>query len=106
MNEEIKLNKQRAKCSKRIKRKILLEIADGKSPKEVFATCAPELLKDNITDKKYAAKMVHKWKKEMYKNIEILHILNYEVTPEMLDYEIKAMEDDNSEDEIIKIVKK
>lgn len=106
MNEEIKLNKLRAKFSKRIKRKILLEIADGKNPKEIFETYIPEMLKNNITDKKYVAKMIHKWKKEMYKNIEILHILNYDVTSEMLDYEIKAMEDNDCDDEIIELIKK
>lgn len=106
MNEEIKLNNLRAKFSKRIKREILLEIADGKNPKEIFETYIPEMLKNNITDKKYVAKMIHKWKKEMYKNMGILHILNYDVTPEMLDYEIKAMEDDDFVDEDIKTIKK
>lgn len=106
MNEEIKLNKQRANFSRRIKRKILLEIADGKNPKEIFATCAPEILKNNTNDKKYVAKLIHKWKKEMYKNMEILFISNYDVTPEMLDYEIKALDDDDSEKDILGIFKK
>ena len=94
----MKPNNKRATFSKRIKREILLEIADGKTPDEVLLKYAPEVIKNNTQDRKYAAKMIHKWKKEMYGNKEMLHILNHKVDKEMLEKEIKSIIVDDDED--------
>ncbi|MBQ8635689.1 hypothetical protein IJ425_06020 [bacterium] len=89
--QEVKLNNLRTSFSKRIKRKILLEVAKGRNPNEVLLECAFLSLDDVTKDKKYAAKLLHKWRKELYENKEILNILNHDVNREMLDYEIEAM---------------
>jgi len=98
MKEDIKQNNKRTSFSRRIKREILLEIADGKKPKEVFLKYAAETLKNKVQDKKYALKMIHKWKKEMYENKEILHILNHKVDKNALYNEINSINIDENED--------
>ena len=101
-NKEVKLNSSRASFSKRIKRKILLEVAKGKNPNEVLLEYAFLSLEDVTKDKKYAAKLLHKWRRELYENREILNILNHDVTCEMLDYEIETMGCDD-ECEIVRL---
>ena len=98
MHKEIKLNNQRASFTRRIKRKILLEIADGKKPIEVILKYASEVVENNTTDKKYALKLIHKWKKEMYENKEILNILNHKIDNEIIEDEINAINIDENED--------
>ena len=92
-NKESKSNKQRTSFSKKTKRKALLEFAKGKKPQEI-------VLNDGeikTTDKKYVAKLLHKWRKEAYQNKEILNLLSHQITQDMIDEEIENLGSDDEE---------
>jgi len=95
--EDIKFNKQRITFSKKIKRKILLEIIKGEKPTKALLKHTSLTLEEISSDKKYAAKLIYKWKQEVYKNREILFLLNHELDEEMIDEEIANSGDDNEE---------
>ena len=89
--------KQRKHFSKQFKRKVLLEYAKGRKPADILSGFGVNLTKD----KKYAPKLIHKWKNELYKNIGILS-LNYANLDE--DYsccEINTMGNDDEADDIL-----
>ncbi|MBQ7286763.1 MAG: hypothetical protein IJW73_03275, partial [Candidatus Gastranaerophilales bacterium] len=75
--KDVNLNTQRVSFSKRIKRKILLEVSKGRKPQEVFLEYAFDSFDEITKDKKYVAKLLYKWRKDLYENKEILNFLNY-----------------------------
>lgn len=89
--QDIKFNSQRITFSKKIKRRVLLEIAKNRKPREVFCEVAFSNIDEVSSDKKYISKLVHKWRKELYNNKAILSILNQEVDINSLDYEIETL---------------
>ena len=97
-SKEVKINNQRTSFSKNIKRKILLEIAKGENPETAFLKHAFESLKEVSNDKKYAAKLLYKWRKEMYENKEILSLLNHNVDKALLKDEIISIGADCEEE--------
>lgn len=97
-SKEVKINNQRISFSKNIKRKILLEIAKGENPEAALLKHAFESLKEISNDKKYAAKLLHKWRKEMYENKEILGLLNHDVDEMVLKEEIASIGADYEEE--------
>ena len=101
MDNEVKFNKERVSFSRSIKRKILLEIANGKNPNKVLMELANIPKEKFNNDKKYATKLIHKWRKEMYENKEILNILNHDLNQKIIEDEIVAIGDDKEEDIII-----
>lgn len=68
------------------KRKALLEISKGKNPKEVIIN------QTNSSDKKYASKMLYKWKKEMFsKKPDMQHFgFGNDLSNIDIDFEINA----------------
>lgn len=88
--EDVKFNKERKTFSKQIKRKVLLEYAKGKNVNNIVKECLFENL-DKIKDEKYASKLIHKWKKEMYHNKEHLNTQICNPTNEFLDYELDTL---------------
>ena len=98
-SDKEKINNQRVTFSRKMKRKILLSLASGKSPDEAFLACAFNSLEDVSHDKKYAAKLLHKWKKELYDAPEMLNFLNYEISKDMIYDEIKYIGTDEQMDE-------
>ena len=90
---DINLNSERVSFSKKIKRKILLEIARGTNASEALLKHAFSSLNEISQDKKYAAKLLHKWRKEMYDHKEILNILHHEVDIEMINEQIQDIGD-------------
>ena len=92
-DKEPKSNKQRTSFSKKTKRKALLEFAKGKKPQEILLNDG----KINTTDKKYVAKLLYKWRKEVYQNKEILNLLSHKVTQDMIDEEVENMGSDDEE---------
>lgn len=101
--KEVKLNNQRVSFSRKIKRKILLEVAKGKSPQEALLMYAFDSIEEISKDKKYASKLLHKWRKEMYENKEILNFLNHQFSFEMLDCEIDNMGSDEENERIFEL---
>ena len=98
--EDVKFNKERKTFSKQIKRKVLLEYAKGKNVNDIVKEYLFED-SDKIKDEKYASKLIHKWKKEMYNNKEYLNAQICEPTKEFLDYEFKSLKITNVENEEI-----
>ena len=90
--KDVKINSQRVSFSKKLKRKMLLEFAKGKNPKDFLFESAFSSLKDITNDKKYSSKLLHKWKKELYLNKNILSILSHHIDNQMIDYEIENMD--------------
>lgn len=94
---------ERIHFSKYFKRRALLAFSKLKKPNEALRACGINLEEFNITDKKYAAKLLHKWRKEMYANFEMLNILNYDLTDEVLKREIESIKVD-PEDKIMNMM--
>lgn len=98
----VKLNKERVRFSKKVKRDILLEVAKGASAQEAFLKYAFISLDEITKDKKYASKLLFKWKQELYENKEILNLLNHGVSCEAIEAEIQNIGNDEEEDIILK----
>ena len=96
--KDVNLNNERVSFSKRIKRKILLEVAKGEKPKDVFLKYAFSSLDEITTDEKYVAKLLYKWRKELYENKEMLNFLNYDINENILGDEIFNIGEDNDDD--------
>ncbi len=76
--------------SKEQKRTALLEFAKGKSNSEILKI----ILKDNdinSSDKKYFAKLLHKWRSNMYKNKHMLNFQCLNLDDNLLNYEIRNL---------------
>ena len=104
--QDVKINNQRVSFSKKIKRKMLLEFAKGKNPKDFLLEFAFSSLINITKDKKYSSKLLHKWKKELYLNKNILSILSHKIDNQMIDYEIENIDTsallDNEEEIVIR----
>lgn len=98
-NDELKINSQRITFSKKMKRKILLALASGQNPDEAFLSCAFDLLNSTSKDKKYTAKLLYKWKKELYSSPQMLNFLNHEISKDMIEDEIENIGTDIQMDE-------
>jgi hypothetical protein len=97
---------------------MLLEFAKGKNPKDFLLESAFSSLKDITNDKKYSSKLLHKWKKELYLNKNILSILSHHIDNQMIDYEIENIDssaflnqqenilEQNFNDDFVKIINK
>lgn len=83
---------ERVHFSKYFKRRALLEFARVKKPNEALRACGFDIDEELLIDKKYAAKLLHKWRKELYQNCEILSFMNCEMTDEALKREIEVLE--------------
>ncbi len=93
--------KTRKRFTNQFKRKILLEYSKGKKPAEIFL----ENGIDFTADKKYALKLVHKWKQELYKNINWLSLeycnIDFDYAQKEIDTIGKDSEIDNIPNEIL-----
>ena len=96
--KDVKLDGQRVRFSKKIKRDILLEVAKGTKVKDAFLKYAFISLEGITKDKKYAAKLLYKWKQELYENKEVLNLLNHNVDEKMIEEEINSIGNDEEED--------
>lgn len=102
-NKDVKLNEKRTTFSKGLKRKILIEITKGVKPEDALLKYAFDSLGDITKDKKYASKLIHKWRKEIYEHKEFLYLINHELDDEALDYEIENLSnEDDDDDEIMR----
>ena len=99
--KDVNLNSQRVSFSKRIKRKILLEVSKGRKPQEVFLEYAFDSFDEITKDKKYVAKLLYKWRQELYENKEILNFLNYKIDERSLKEEIDNLGSDDEEDHVL-----
>lgn len=98
--KDVKLNNERKTFSKKFKREILLEVIKGKSAKNALFDSFSQLTQENTKDKKYAPKLLYKWKKEFYSNIESLFLLNHEIDEKMIKSEIASLGNEEEEEEI------
>lgn len=96
--KDIKFDKQRIRFSKKVKREILLEVAKGAKIQDVLLKHIFSSLNEITQDKKYAPKLLYKWKQELYKNKEILNLLNHNIDLKAVSDEIKNIGDDKEED--------
>ena len=71
-----KIKKYRYKYTKEQKERILYEISLNKSVDEAFAAIEIDVHKLNTVDEKYKAKLISKWKKELYSNKDNISVLN------------------------------
>ena len=102
MNKKnVKLDGQRVRFSKKVKRDILLEIAKGENAQDAFLKHAFNSLEKITNDKKYASKLLYKWKQELYENKEIINLLNHVIDFETIEAEIKNIGDDKKDDFIL-----
>ena len=99
--KDVNLNTQRVSFSKRIKRKILLEVSKGRKPQDVFLQYAFDSFDEITSDKKYVAKLLYKWRQELYENKEILNFLNYKIDEQSLKEEIDNLGTDDEEDRVL-----
>lgn len=77
--------------SKQFKRIALIEYSKGKSAREVFKILGHEILSD---DKKYASKLIHKWKMEFYDKLCLPELSIRKLDKNLLMYEIENIIDD------------
>ena len=96
--KDVKFNEQRITFSKKVKRKVLLELAKGAKPTQALLKHTSLTLDEITQDKKYAAKLLYKWRQEYYKNREILFILNHDLDIETLNQEIENIGSDDEEE--------
>lgn len=87
-NKNIKYNSERITFSKHIKRKIMLDIIRGKHPSEAFLDNGFDMSLNESNDKKYIAKLFHKWKSEVYKNRELIYPVELNPDDEFLKNEM------------------
>ena len=99
-NGDVKHNSERITFSKRLKRLVLLEVIKGAKPKDALLKYAPIALEEITKDKKYASKLIYKWKQEAYLNREMMFLLNHDIDNKMIDEEIEALSSDCSNKEI------
>ena len=99
--KDIKLDGQRVRFSKKIKREILLEITKGESAQNALLKHAFTSLEEISKDKKYASKLLHKWKQELYENKEIINLLNHNIDNKIIETEINNIGDDKKDDFIL-----
>lgn len=94
------MNKRKSKritFPQNIKKLALLEHSKGKRPDEIFLNILNIDTKTISKDKKYASKLLHKWKKEFIKKEDTIDNIIY---PNNIIKEIKNIKDDVLSDEI------
>ena len=77
--------KNRIYFSKQFKRAALIEYSTGKSPDEVLKSLGYKYITD---DKKYASKLIFKWRKEFYDNLKLYPLLNKDFNENLLKFEM------------------
>lgn len=95
MSEENK--KTRNYFTRQFKRMVLLEYSKGKKPAEILEEFGIDLTED----KKYALKLINKWKKELYKNIKLLSLNYVNINPDFAGKEINTIGKDEEKDDIL-----
>ena len=86
------MKKTRHKYTKEQKERILYEISLNKTSKDAFNSIGVNLDELDITDEKYRAKLISKWKKELYLNRDNILILNRNHQNIQLEKEINQTE--------------
>ena len=89
--------KTRSFFTEKFKRKVLLEYAKGKKPAQILSEFGIPLSQD----KKYALKLIHKWKGELYKNINLLELNLSNLDLNYAQQEIDTIGSDDEEDDIL-----
>ena len=90
MKTKVKKN-TRLNFSKPFKRRALLAYSSGKK--------ACEILNKKSPDKKYAAKLIHKWRNELYKNPNLIVLAYENIDLEYFKEEIDLIGNDFEEDD-------
>lgn len=97
---------ERVHFSRYFKRRVLLEYARLKKPNEALRACGFDIDSALLIDKKYASKLIHKWRKELYQNHHMRSFMNCEMTDEALKREIEFLKsEDDSTDRIMEMFK-
>ena len=85
--------KTRIHFSESFKRKALLDFSQGIK--------ASEILKKESNDKKYASKLIHKWRKELYQNPNMLALIYSNIDFSDCFDELKMLGEDDEYDDFI-----
>lgn len=88
------MKKTRYQYTKEQKERILYEISLNKTIDDAFISIGLDVNKLDVNDEKYKAKLVSKWKKELYSNRENISFLNRNHQLIQLEKEINKNEDD------------
>ena len=98
------MEKHRIRYTKEFRRSAVLSVMQGKKSLEVLLSCGFDLSEVLKNDKKYASKLIHKWKKEFFKNQKSLCSLNIQ-DKDSIQNEISNLADNNEEDTISDYIK-
>ena len=98
MQEE---KQKRIRYSKEFKRWALRVASSGKSNNDILRASGFDIEPLIKKDKKYASKLLHKWRKEIFENSSKMHISSMKLTDEVIKDEIESMYFDDDVDEIM-----
>jgi len=93
MKNEKDSQKQRKYFSKSYKRKALLEFSKGKR--------ASDIIENESEDKKYASKLIHKWRRELYINRNLITLAPENIEVDYCPAEIDEIGTDNEKDDVL-----
>ncbi len=93
IDNDLSKRKKRFAYTKQFKRIALIEYSKGKKPDEVFRDLGINLVS---CDKKYASKLLHKWRIEFCKNSS-LHTMSQGFDDKLLIYELNNILSNNAE---------
>ena len=99
-------NKNRIKYSKDFKRQALINYKNPKEFEKMLLKYGYDIEKLCANDKKYCAKLLHKWKKEACRNNEILYFINTELTNSAIEDELDNLSDEHDGDLIMEETKR
>ena len=91
--------------SKNFKRQALISVANGANFEDILRSGGFDIDCAIKKDKKYCAKLLHKWRKELYKNNELICFTGDNITFSMLENELERLNNLNEDDEIMSDMK-
>lgn len=95
-------NKQkRIRYSKEFKRWALKEAVSGKNNNDILRASGFDIEPLIKKDKKYASKLLHKWRKEIFENSSKMYITSIKLTDKVIKDEIESMYFEDDIDEIM-----
>ena len=83
--------KKRISYSKDFKYSALIRVINGENFEDVLRSSGFNI--DNLIkkDKKYCPKLLHKWKKEIYENPELIYFINNEISNNEIEAQIEIL---------------
>ena len=99
------MEKKRTTFSKYFKRRTLIDVATGKNFEDILHDFGIDVEDALKKDRKYCAKLIHKWRQEIYHNNELLYFANSNSSNNELKEEIVSMDDYGEKDAVLSDMK-